>query len=138
MATIERRLPIGKAPLSRARGEYTDAIALYSATVRHSATCTTHTSPNMHGNFPRNCPLVSYRYAYFMAEPLAPAPQPRGLMPPWWDIFRRVAAFLLGVAVIIDALIESNSASVGKLVVGLIMVGVLPLDDLITLARRKT
>lgn len=58
-------------------------------------------------------------------------------MPHWWDVFRRVVVFLLGVVVIIDSLIEKQTASVGKLIVGLIMVGVLPLDDLVRLAYRR-
>jgi hypothetical protein len=54
----------------------------------------------------------------------------------WWFAFKRVVVFVLGVAVIIDSLIEKNYPSVGKLIVGLLMVGVLPLDDLLRLARR--
>jgi hypothetical protein len=52
-------------------------------------------------------------------------------------MFRRVVIFLLGVVVIIDSLAEKQTASVGKLVVGLIMVGALPLDDLVRLVARR-
>lgn len=58
-------------------------------------------------------------------------------MPPWWGRFRRVVVFLLGCAVILDSLLEKNTATVGKLIVGLLMVGVLPLDDLVRLFARR-
>lgn len=57
--------------------------------------------------------------------------------PAWWPVFRRVVVFLLGVAVILDALIRSDAPIIGMLVVGLLMVGVLPIDDLVTLVRRN-
>jgi hypothetical protein len=53
----------------------------------------------------------------------------------WWRPLRRVVTFGLGVAVILDALID-NVPGVGRLIVGLVMIGVLPLDDLLQLARR--
>ena len=53
----------------------------------------------------------------------------------WWQFLRRVVIFLLGVAVIIDALAEDRSV-VAELVVGMILVGVLPLDDFMQLAMR--
>jgi hypothetical protein len=58
-------------------------------------------------------------------------------MPRWWGVFRRIVTFLLGVAVILDSLLEKNTATVGKLIVGLLLVGVLPLDDLVRLATRR-
>jgi len=57
--------------------------------------------------------------------------------PPWWDWVRRVTIFLLGVLVIIDSLVEKQYASVGKLIVGLLMVGVLPLDDLLRIVTPR-
>lgn len=57
--------------------------------------------------------------------------------PSWWPPFRRIVTFLLGCAVILDSLLEKNTATVGKLIVGLILVGVLPLEDLIRLAGRN-
>jgi hypothetical protein len=57
--------------------------------------------------------------------------------PSWWAPFRRIVTFLLGCAVILDSLVEKNTATVGKLVIGLILVGVLPLEDLIRLASRN-
>jgi hypothetical protein len=56
--------------------------------------------------------------------------------PAWWPMFRRAATFLLGCAVIIDALLVQTVPSVGTLTIGLILVGVLPIDDLLRLARR--
>ena len=58
-------------------------------------------------------------------------------MPRWWDAFRRIVTFLLGVAVILDSLLEKNTATVGKLVVGMVLVGVLPLDDLVALRTGR-
>ena len=60
-----------------------------------------------------------------------------GSGPSWWLMFRRVVVFCLGVVVIIDSLVEKHEASVGKLVVGLIMVGALPLDDLIAMIKSR-
>jgi hypothetical protein len=57
-------------------------------------------------------------------------------MPRWWGVFRRVVVFLLGCAVIVDSLI-GDKGTTGKLVVGLLMVGVLPLDDLVKLVARR-
>jgi hypothetical protein len=53
--------------------------------------------------------------------------------PTWWPLFRRIVIFVLGCGVIVDALILNH---LGTLIVGLLMVGVLPLDDLIALSRR--
>jgi hypothetical protein len=53
--------------------------------------------------------------------------------PGWWLAIRRVVTFFLGVAVIVDSLAEKNSASVGKLLVGLLLIGVLPVDDIVRL-----
>jgi hypothetical protein len=52
-------------------------------------------------------------------------------MPPWWQWVRRIGIFALGAAVIIDSLVEKNYPSLGKLIIGLLMVGVMPLDDLL-------
>ena len=46
-----------------------------------------------------------------------------------WPAVRAVIVFCLGVAIILDALI-GRSEVVPKLVVGMVMVGVLPLDSL--------
>lgn len=54
-----------------------------------------------------------------------------------WMWFRRVATFLLGVAVVIDSLVEKNTATVGKLIVGLLLIGIPSIEDLIRLTRRK-
>jgi hypothetical protein len=53
-------------------------------------------------------------------------------MPAWWGRFRRSVIFLLGVAIIIDSLTDADQA-LGKLIAGLLMVGVLPIEDLINL-----
>lgn len=57
----------------------------------------------------------------------------------WWLWFRRIVTFLLGVAVIVDSLVEKDTAAVGKLIVGLILVGAMPIDDLvrIVVTRRR-
>lgn len=48
-------------------------------------------------------------------------------LPPFEQI-RRVTVFLLGVVVILDGL----TGPTGELVIGLVLVGVLPIDDLLT------
>ena len=55
---------------------------------------------------------------------------------PLWQLFRRVVIFLLGVAVIIDALWDQKFV-VAELVVGLILVGILPLDDFMRIVMRR-
>lgn len=58
-------------------------------------------------------------------------------VPSWWLIFRRVVIFLLGVAVILDALdVTGSGRNIGEMVVGLVMIGLLPLDDLIGALQR--
>jgi hypothetical protein len=54
-----------------------------------------------------------------------------------WMIFRSVVTFLLGVAVIIDSLIEKNTATVGKLIVGLLLIGIPSLEDIARVTRRR-
>jgi hypothetical protein len=54
-------------------------------------------------------------------------------------VFRRVIVFLLGMAVIIDALWD-RSYVVPELIIGMILVGVLPIDEVIksmTSRRRR-
>ena len=58
------------------------------------------------------------------------------IKPPWWPTFRRIVVFLLGVCVIIDALFDRNYV-VPELIMGLILVGVLPLDDLVRLVTHS-
>jgi hypothetical protein len=58
-------------------------------------------------------------------------------VPEWWAGFRQVVTFLLGVAVIVDSLVEKNTATVGKLVVGLLLIGIPPIEDIARLTRRK-
>ena len=55
--------------------------------------------------------------------------------PTWWLWTRRIVSFGLGVWVIVDSLTE-QTASVGKLIIGLVMIGVLPLDDLVKVIAR--
>lgn len=67
---------------------------------------------------------------------ISPTP-PNEPSPHWWLMVRRVVIFILGVWVIVDSLLEKQTASVGKLVVGLIMVGALPLDDLVLMIGQR-
>lgn len=67
-------------------------------------------------------------------------PPPEGDPGTWWRrwmAFRRVVTFLLGVAVILDSLVEKNTATVGKLIVGLLLIGVPAMEDLVRLTRRR-
>lgn len=53
-----------------------------------------------------------------------------------WQQFRRVVTFLLGVAIIIDALWDKQYV-VPELIIGMIMVGMMPLEDFAKLIRRN-
>jgi len=57
--------------------------------------------------------------------------------PRWFWLLRRVLTFILGIIVIVDSLVEKDEASVGKLVVGLLMIGIPPVDDLVRLVGRN-
>lgn len=54
----------------------------------------------------------------------------------YWQAFRRVVTFLLGVAVVVDALWDQNFV-IPELVVGMILVGILPLEDFVRIVRRR-
>lgn len=69
-----------------------------------------------------------------MEDQVAP---PSSGLPRWWAAFRQVVTFLLGVAVIVDSLVEKSTATVGKLVVGLLLIGVPTIEDLTQLVRRR-
>lgn len=56
--------------------------------------------------------------------------------PRWWPWARDAVTYALGVAVIVDSVFGGHR-SAGELVVGLVMVGVLPLADLLTALRRR-
>lgn len=57
--------------------------------------------------------------------------------PGWWMLIRGIITFALGVAVIIDSLVEKNTATVGKLTVGLLLIGIPSIEDLIRLFKRR-
>lgn len=57
--------------------------------------------------------------------------------PSWWMLARGIITFALGVAVIVDSLIEKNTATVGKLIVGLLLIGIPSVEDLARLSRRR-
>lgn len=64
------------------------------------------------------------------------------MSPAWpgrWAAIRSVVTFLLGVAVIVDSLVEKNTATVGKLVVGLLLIGIPPIEDIVAVmaGRRR-
>lgn len=48
-----------------------------------------------------------------------------------WSAVRRFVIFALGVGVVIEALTNTNDNQVADLIIGLVMIGVLPLDDLL-------
>jgi hypothetical protein len=70
---------------------------------------------------------VSGADIYYRSAPSSPAPVA-------WRWFRRVIIFLLGVALIIEARVSDRDRIV-TLIAGLVMVGLLPLDDLIRALR---
>lgn len=53
----------------------------------------------------------------------------------WFDLARRVLVFVLGVAVIIEGLFSPHD-STAELIIGSIMVGVLPLDTMLSALGR--
>lgn len=55
--------------------------------------------------------------------------------PRWWAPARRIVTFLLGCAVTIDALVQTP-ISIGALIIGLLLTGVMPIDDLIRIVLR--
>lgn len=55
--------------------------------------------------------------------------------PNWWLSIRRIVTFLLGCTVIVDALLQT-AIHTGELIVGLILIGVLPIDDLLRIFGR--
>ena len=63
--------------------------------------------------------------------------EPEGRGWAWFAAFRRLAVFGLGVVVIVSALIDPESDNtISMLIIGMIMIGVLPLDDVISTMRR--
>jgi hypothetical protein len=53
--------------------------------------------------------------------------------PRWWLIFREVVTFTLGVVVMIDGLdVTGTGRNIGELIVGLVMIGVLPIERLLS------
>jgi hypothetical protein len=61
----------------------------------------------------------------------------RTILGPRWVAFRGVVTFLLGVAVVVDSLVEKNTATVGKLIVGLLLIGVPTIEDMVRLLHRR-
>lgn len=58
--------------------------------------------------------------------------------PRWWLIFREVVTFTLGVVVMIDGLdITGSGRNIGELIVGLVMIGVLPLERLLSVVAIR-
>ena len=56
--------------------------------------------------------------------------------PAWFQLLRRVVVFALGAAVIIDALWDRQYV-VPELIVGMIKVGVLPIDEVVESAASR-
>lgn len=59
-----------------------------------------------------------------------------GPIPPWWVAVRRLVTFVLGVVVIIDAL-AANHDTVSELLVGVLLLGIVPVDELLGHVRRR-
>lgn len=66
--------------------------------------------------------------------PVAARPDP--LSAPLWPGLRRLVLFVLGVAVIIDALTVSGQ-NLGQLLVGTLLIGIVPVDELLAEVRRR-
>ena len=59
-----------------------------------------------------------------------------GHAPSWWLWVRRIVIFGLGVGVVVDA-VGADRVNIWELVIGMILVGVLPLDDVARYLQRK-
>jgi hypothetical protein len=66
---------------------------------------------------------------------LSAPPEGRLGAPPWPGL-RRLVLFVLGVAVIVNG-IATQGQNVGQLVIGVILVGVVPLDELLGRLGRR-
>jgi hypothetical protein len=55
----------------------------------------------------------------------------------FFNVLRRVIVFSLGVVVILESLNDRDDA-VAELVIGMVMVGILPLDDFLPWRRHST
>lgn len=56
----------------------------------------------------------------------------------FWDLFegfRRIVVFGLGVFIILDALIDDKDKLIPELIIGMIMVGILPVENVISSFR---
>jgi hypothetical protein len=77
-----------------------------------------------------------YQYQYPLEEPVTYT-KPRTTNPrERFANIRRLVIFVLGVAIMIDALWDRQYV-VPELIIGMIMVGVLPIDDFIRSFQRK-
>ena len=54
----------------------------------------------------------------------------------FFDAIKRITIFILGVLIIVEALYE-ESVPVKSIILGMIMVGVLPLEDLLPWSKRN-
>ena len=87
--------------------------------------------------------MIEEEPAYQYPATPPPEPTPTPLAPPGdtarerFSAIRRLVVFILGCAIIIDALWD-RSYVVPELIVGMIMVGVLPIDEFITgISKRR-
>jgi hypothetical protein len=54
----------------------------------------------------------------------------------WFALIRRVVAFCLGVSVILEAVVSAHNP-IAEYVVGLILLGYVPIDELLSRLPRK-
>jgi hypothetical protein len=55
---------------------------------------------------------------------------------PRWGPVRRMVVFVLGIAVVIDAVLGTGN-HIGELVIGAVLLGIIPVDELLdSLSRR--
>ena len=65
------------------------------------------------------------------------AERPDPLSAPLWPGLRRLILFILGVGVIVDAM-ASNGQNLGQLLVGSLLIGIIPVDELLSrIAKRR-
>lgn len=64
------------------------------------------------------------------------AARPDPLSAPLWPGLRRLVLFVLGVAVIVDALAGAGQ-QLGQLLVGSLLIGIIPVDELLDRVGRR-
>lgn len=66
----------------------------------------------------------------------SPPPPSSHLAAPPWPELRRLVLFVLGVVVIVNA-VATNGQNVGQMAIGALLVGLIPVDELLARVGRR-